>query len=114
MPSLLRTMAAELDPDRQSEQGKQVPDDWREWLRVLFPSYFDKPFAGRHETLWSWIDALEPGTRPDPFVAIWSRGGAKSTNAEAAAIYVGAKKKRQYVWYISETQNQAEIGRAHV
>lgn len=52
--------------------------------------------------------ALERGLRPSPFVAIWPRGGAKSTNAEMACVAVGARKRRRYGLYVSETQDQAD------
>lgn len=49
-----------------------------------------------------------PGVRPDPFVAIWGRGGAKSSSAELIATRVGAKKTRKYIWYVSGTQDKAD------
>lgn len=52
--------------------------------------------------------------RPDPFVGIWPRGGAKSTSAEAACVALGARRKRRYGWYISGTQDQADEHVANV
>lgn len=49
--------------------------------------------------------------RPQPFVAIWGRGGGKSTNAEAAVVALGARRTRRYCLYVSGTQEQAD---AHV
>src|SRR5690606_26297837 len=48
------------------------------------------------------------GVRPRPFVAVWPRGGAKSTSAELATVAGGARGQRRYAWYISEPQDQAD------
>lgn len=82
--------------------------DWREWLNRLFPAYVSAPFAERHIELWDWLDAIMPGTRPAPFVAIWPRGGAKSTTAELGAVRMGARRARRYIWYVSSTQDKAD------
>ena len=81
---------------------------WREWLYKLFPDYVRQPFGQRHVDLWDWIDALKPGFRPYPFVAIWPRGGAKSTTAELGIVRIGVHQARRYVWYISSTQDKAD------
>lgn len=78
------------------------------WLRALFPSYVERPFAKRHEQLWTWVWAIERGSRPPPFVAIWPRGGAKSTSAELACVAVAARKTRRYALYVGDTQVQAD------
>lgn len=82
--------------------------DWRAWLRCTFPTYVVRPFAQRHVDLWEWVEALKPGLRPRPFVAIWPRGGAKSTTAELASVRVGYNRTRRYIWYISSTQDKAD------
>lgn len=86
---------------------RQAPD-WQSWLQRMFPTYVRAPFAERHVELWSWLVSIQPGTRPEPFVAIWPRGGAKSTTAELGIIWIGAKQRRRYVWYISSTQDKAD------
>jgi hypothetical protein len=97
-----------------------APADYEPWLRTLFASYFqtpqreDIPFAERHHEFWRWVWALERGTRPHPFVAIWPRGGGKSTNAEMACVGVGARKTRRYALYISSTKDQADDHVANV
>lgn len=92
--------------------GKKGPkknfDNWREWLTELFPSYVTRPFSQRHIDFWEWVELLQPNTRPRPFVAIWPRGGAKSTSAELACVRVGYKQTRRYIWYISSTQDKAD------
>lgn len=90
------------------KDGRPAPSNWRDWLPALFPSYFSAKFADRHIEFWEWLTAVELGIKPRPFVAIWGRGGAKSTNSEAAAVWVGAHDTRRYMWYVSETQDQAD------
>ena len=46
--------------------------------------------------------------RPPPFVGIWPRGGGKSTGVEAAVVMIGHRRVRKYIWYIRETQDQAD------
>jgi len=82
--------------------------DWRDWLTRLYPAYVRAPFARRHEELWDWFDCITLGVRPHPFVAIWPRGGAKSTTAELGVARIGARKTRNYVWYVSSTQDKAD------
>lgn len=57
-------------------------DDLETWLRTILPSYFDGEFAGHQLEFWRWVWSIRSGVRPPPFVAIWSRGGTKSTSAE--------------------------------
>lgn len=80
----------------------------QEWLTRLYASYVTAPMAQRHTELWQWVDALQPGARPRPLVAIWPRGGAKSTSAELACVRVGYRRARSYVWYVSSTQDKAD------
>jgi len=82
-------------------------------LSDLFSSYVENDFAQRHVELWEWVWSIRAGRRPHPFVAIWPREGGKSTSAELAAVAVGARKVdgqtiRHYVWYVRETQEQAD------
>lgn len=77
-------------------------------MRALFPSYVLAPFAPRHHALWSWAWAIGPDDHPRPFIAIWPRGGAKSTTAELATVMLGARGVRRYAVYVCETQEQAD------
>lgn len=77
-------------------------------MRTLFPTYVAAPFADRHHALWAWAWAIRPDERPRPFVAIWPRGGAKSTTAELATVMLGARESRRYALYVCETQEQAD------
>lgn len=86
----------------------QAPSDWPTWLSRLLAGYATAQPAQRHRDLWDWGWAIEPGVRPRPFVAIWPRGGAKSTTAELLTVAIGARNQRRYVWYVCETQDQAD------
>jgi hypothetical protein len=104
---LLRELVAEELGIRPGA-GEPAPDDWEDWLRALFPAYTRHAFADHHAELWDWGWSVELGQRPPPFVTILARGGAKSTSAEMMAVAWGARRTRRYVWYLSETQDQAD------
>lgn len=93
---------------QRTPTAKKAPEYWRDWLTTIFPAHFTKPFGDHHIEFWEWVAAIRPGVRPAPFVAIWARGGGKSTDVEAAVVYIGHKRARKYVWYIRETQDQAD------
>lgn len=99
---------AKAEAYRAESTRRIAPDTWPEWLRTLFPAHFTAPMAEHHAELWDWVWGLQKGVRPRPFVLILAREGGKSTNAEAAAVAVGARRSRDYVWYLSETQDQAD------
>ena len=65
----------------------------------------------RSEGLGDAAHVLGRGVRAEqsvaPFVAIWPRGGAKSTSAELAVVAVAARQTRRYCLYVSGTQEQA-------
>ncbi len=89
-------------------------DDWRGWLARIFPDQIRGGFAVHHEDLWQWIWALEQGIRPEPFVAVWPRGGAKSSTAELGVAALGCRQKRTYAVYCSGTQALADEHVANV
>lgn len=80
--------------------------DWHAWMQRLFPDL--AAFAPHHEWFWERIWHVEPGVKPSALVALWPRGGAKSSSAEMAAVALGARRKRRYGLYVSGTQEQAE------
>ena len=100
----------EAERRRRQKTGEILtpPAAWRERLKALFPKHFSAPFAPRHAELWEWVTSIQRGVRPRPFTAFWGRGGAKSTNAEAAVIDLGARGVRRYCWYVSATQDKAD------
>lgn len=79
-----------------------------DWIRVLFPKIASTSFAPHHEDFWDWAWSIEEGTPADASVNIWPRGGAKSTSAELAVVQWGARRRRRYVLYVCETQDQAD------
>ena len=90
------------------------------WLTWVLPGYVraaepagtvaeaEALFGDHHRTFWAWLRRIEAGTRPDPFVGVWPRGGAKSTSAELGVVALGATGRRRYVLYVCETQDQAD------
>lgn len=86
----------------------ELETDWRLWLLTLFPSWITADWAPHHEDLWEWAWNIRVGVAPDPFIALWSRGHAKSSSAEAAAVALGTRGGRRYLLYVSDTQSQAD------
>lgn len=107
MTRLQRTLHAWAGPTSTADV-ERLEADWREWLTTLFRPYVTGGFAQRHKDFWAWVWAIERGERPSPFVAIWPRGGAKSTSAELACVAIGARQRRHYALYVSGTQDQAD------
>jgi hypothetical protein len=108
-----------LNPDELRELDEQLagmslgisetpPNDWYSWLRTLFLRHVQAPFAKRHAEFWDWVWSIELGDAPSPFVAVWPRGGAKSSSAELAATAVGVRGRRRYAWYVRLAQEQAD------
>ena len=89
------------------EAAEEPPDDWRGWLRALFPDYVG-PFAGRHERFWEWAWSIGPQDNPRPYVGIWPRGGGKSTSAELATCALGLREACEYAVYVRATQDLAD------
>lgn len=107
-------VARELQPRAVDPHVLDLETDWERWLRTLFPAYTSYrdgvpvPFGDHHRQFWAWLWAIEAGVRPDAFFGVWSRGGAKSTSAELGVVALGARDRRRYGWYVSETQDQAD------
>lgn len=84
------------------------PDDWREWLQLLFPNSVRWGFAPHHERFWNWLWSIRSDRKPDPFVGVWARGGAKSSSAELGACALGLRGRRRYGLYVRDTQERAD------
>lgn len=72
-------------------------------------------FAAHHEEFWEWVWSIEGGDGyngaalvAEALIAIFARGGGKSTNAELACVALGARRRRRYALYVSATQDQAD------
>lgn len=107
---LENTIQAELELRKRKREKKNLvaPDDWRKWCKTLFPKYFRRSFAPHHVEFWEWVDAIQPLVKPKAFIAVWDRGGAKSTSAETAVVRIGSKGVRKYGIYVSSTQDKAD------
>lgn len=106
---------------RRYLRAYDAPDEaWARWLVELFPRAFitnlDKlvRFAIFHEEFWRHIVSLRAGVRPPAFLGCWSRDTGKSTNAEAACVYLGGEGIRTYGLYVCGTQAQADDHVANV
>lgn len=103
------TDLAVADPSAELEAK-----DWTVWLAAILPAYCTARFAPHHAALWDWATNIEAGVRPETFVGIWPRGGAKSTSAEAATVRVAARRSRRYGLYVCDTQDRADDHVANV
>lgn len=88
--------------------GLPVPDGWEEWLEAMYPRHISAGFAPHHAELYRHLWDLELEDEPEPFVAIWARGGAKSSTAELLTAGLGLRGRRRYAWYVRETQDRAD------
>ena len=107
LDSALIAFAAGINPDK-SKDTREIETDCASWLKEIFPSYVSVDFGDRHREFWDWIWKLENDKRSTPFVAIWPRGGGKSTSAELSVCLCGAFKKRQFVLIVRSTQDKAD------
>src|SRR4030095_16047666 len=105
---------------QRTELFHPLPADPMGWLLATFPTYFQNargapvPLAPHHEAFWRWLWALRPGVPQPPFIAIWGRGGGKSTSLELGSAVVGYFGLRRYTLYICATQGQADDHVANV
>lgn len=96
------------------DQVARLEADPLTWRLALFERYMSDatgeliPDGPHHHRFWSWLWSITPGRRPRPYVAIWPRRGAKSTNTEMAVAALGARRIRPYGWYVCATQDQAD------
>ena len=104
----------------RTELFRPLPADPMVWLFETFPTYFQNargervPLAPHHEEFWQWLWALRPGVAQRPFIAIWGRGGGKSTSLELGSAVVAYFGLRRYTLYICNTQRQADDHVANV
>jgi hypothetical protein len=113
----LQASLSRLEARRPGLPGREIAmleAGWRTWLRSLFGAYVVADFGPHHEELWHWLWSLQPGQRPRPFIAIWPRGGGKSTAAELGCVAIAARGVRPYALYVSSTQVRADDHVANV
>jgi phage terminase large subunit-like protein len=92
----------------QAERLTAGRTEWPAWLRECFPGFFSAEFATHHQMFWEHIWSIKPDVRPKPFLAVWPRGGGKSSSAEVSTIMLGVHGERHYALYVSGTQDQAD------
>lgn len=85
----------------------EAPEHWRDWLAALFPATYSGPLAPYHAEFWEWLWSVRKGEPSAPYVAVWPRGWAKSTNGETGVVALGARGYR-YALYVCGTQSQAD------
>lgn len=102
--SLLLALANKLDEPGESN----APAAWEQRIPGMFPQHFTNAMSAPHAAIWEWAAGIDADSHPAPFVALWPRGRGKSTHAEAIAVDLGARGKRQYCIYVSGTQDQAD------
>lgn len=84
-----------------------APDGYEAWINEMFPKYVTRPLADFHYDFWDHTWAIELGQRPQPYVAPWFRGGAKSASIEMGTVAMGARGKRRYALYVHAIQGKA-------
>jgi hypothetical protein len=85
-----------------------APNTAWEWRTTVLPNYFASEPAPHHLELASWSWSIQAGQPAPAYLALWNRGGGKSTNAEAAVVELGARGARTYVLYVRATQDNAD------
>lgn len=103
-----RAKLEKLKAEASKRSALKPPDSPLDWVTAIYRQTFSKPFGKQHEEVFAWAWGIEPKVRPNPFVAIWSRGFGKSTTAETIAVMLGARQQRKYLLYVSETQELAD------
>jgi len=103
--------------DRMAMLGVPVPEKtqaseieaqgWEHWCRTLFPYLFSRPFTQYQKDFWEWGWAIQPNKYYRPRVECEARGVGKSTNAEALAVSMVARRKRKMVGYVSLNETKA-------
>lgn len=96
---------------------KVAPEHPLDWLTEMFPRHFPNGragFAERHKRFWQHAHSIEPGAIVRPYAEIAPRGGGKTTEAEALAVYLGGRGKRKYGLYVKGVQKQADQAVANI
>jgi hypothetical protein len=100
--------SAKIHPPHPSD----IEHNYKRWLTSLLGQHFRgiDQFGEHHERFWEWGWPLELGVRPamPACLAIWPRGGNKSTSAEGFAVACGARGRRKFGLYVCRTQPQAD------
>lgn len=105
---LCDSSADQLEADARAWAAEHDKPEWAFWLAAVLPAFCSAPFATHHVEFWNWLWRIERHVRPDAFIGVWPRGGAKSTSAEAAVVALAARRRRRYGLYVCDTQDRAD------
>lgn len=86
-------LGREGGPGAPGDESLGLPSGWRERLDLLWPNAVRAGSAPHHIEFWSWVQGLRLGQPAPPWVAVWPRGGAKSTSAELAVGRSGHSRR---------------------
>lgn len=89
----------------ESSAGLQLADT--DWAKFYFPNYFTRAFTKYQQEFWDWGETITPGVYTRPRVECEPRGIGKSTNGEALAVRLMAKKVKRFCIVISRTEDKA-------
>jgi len=107
---------AQVQAMAEEEYRRRLTDkpSWQDWPATLFPNLFYQPMGDNHLDFWQHINSIEPGTKPPAFFAIWARGGGKTSNAEAATVFLGGENRRKFCLYTRSIQDKANESVANI
>lgn len=95
---------------KEARQAQVAPEEYKSWLCTMLPDHFRGPdqFASHHERYWEHVWNLPKNEEPLACLAVWNRGGMKSTSAEATGPVLAARGLRRFGVYVSGTQKKAD------
>lgn len=100
-PSLRR----QLRIGRPPKQVNAAAFDWEGWLKEVFPHLFTVPFAAHHREMWEWGMGVGRDCSPeeDTCVAVFPRGGGKTTNVAGLTAFLLAHGLRDFVAIVGKS-----------
>lgn len=90
------------------ELARELEEAPELWLRFFFPQYLTHELAPHQWEFWHHVWGIDANRPAEPFLAIWPRGGAKSTSLELGVVMLAARSRRRYAVYVSSTQDLAD------
>jgi hypothetical protein len=100
----LERQATEADAEAEVPEA---PQQWRPWLRTMYPTTFTDEFGDRHADVFRFAWGVELGQVYPAEITIWPRGGGKTTTTHTAALMMLARGTRRFLLIVQETQKQA-------
>jgi hypothetical protein len=103
-----RTAYASESEAALAAELEDLEASYERWLKWFMPGHFRGELGAHHHEFFRWLWPMRPQQRVRPYVIVWPRGGLKSTSVEGATVALGARRRREYILYVSETQDQAD------